>query len=326
MEMMLTLLVALFVSIFAHEMGHYLAARMIGFNIEEFSVGIGPKLIKKSMGGTLFCLRLIPIGGICLIEEIGRINADDIHNVRTLNVKKMWVLISGPLASLLVAILFLSFAGSVTGVRVIEVENDQLIESGISSGYRLRQVGGHRIYRINDIENLLIPNSVNRLGFWDAYGNSNEVLIEVSGSHLHGITFSRDTFLQRVNISIREIGELILVFFESFRGIFTSGETEYIVEDDLQLSSHSISENNPLPSTSLPFSHRANILLIFIGAVSSGIFYFNLLPLVFLDGHKILCSLVPAISGKELTKFMSGVMIAIGVVLVLTYILLRLLQ
>lgn len=57
----------LLVMITIHEFGHYLAGRLLGFRIEEFSVGFGPALFKRrsKKTGELFALRLIPLGGYC---------------------------------------------------------------------------------------------------------------------------------------------------------------------------------------------------------------------------------------------------------------------
>lgn len=49
-----------------HELGHYVAAKILGFTVEEFSVGFGPKLLsKRRKNGELFSLRMFPLGGFC---------------------------------------------------------------------------------------------------------------------------------------------------------------------------------------------------------------------------------------------------------------------
>ena len=49
-----------------HECGHYLAGRLLRFRIQEFSVGFGPALFKRTKkDGEVFALRLIPLGGYC---------------------------------------------------------------------------------------------------------------------------------------------------------------------------------------------------------------------------------------------------------------------
>ena len=53
-----------------HEFGHYIAGKLLGFKINEFSVGFGPALFKKrsKKTGVLFALRAIPLGGYCAFD------------------------------------------------------------------------------------------------------------------------------------------------------------------------------------------------------------------------------------------------------------------
>lgn len=48
---------------FVHEFGHFIAAKKAGVCVETFSVGMGPKLLKKVVGETEYCLSAIPLGG-----------------------------------------------------------------------------------------------------------------------------------------------------------------------------------------------------------------------------------------------------------------------
>ena len=57
-----------------HEFGHFTAAKLCGVRVEEFALGMGPVLLKKQKGDTLYSLRALPIGGFCAMagedEEI----------------------------------------------------------------------------------------------------------------------------------------------------------------------------------------------------------------------------------------------------------------
>lgn len=69
-----------------HELGHYLSGKILGFKINEFSIGFGPKLFSKKSkkSGELFSVRAIPLGGYCAfagedeLEEERRRNAENI--------------------------------------------------------------------------------------------------------------------------------------------------------------------------------------------------------------------------------------------------------
>ena len=51
-----------------HELGHFLAARLCGVRVNEFSIGMGPLLWHRETGETRYSLRLLPIGGFCALE------------------------------------------------------------------------------------------------------------------------------------------------------------------------------------------------------------------------------------------------------------------
>ena len=56
------------VLIFVHELGHFLAAKASGVQVNEFSMFMGPAIWKKQKGETLYSIRCIPIGGYCAME------------------------------------------------------------------------------------------------------------------------------------------------------------------------------------------------------------------------------------------------------------------
>ena len=72
--------VALFsLLIFLHELGHFVAAKLSGVRVNEFSMFMGPAIWKKQKGETLYSIRCIPIGGYCAMEgEDG--GSDDPHS------------------------------------------------------------------------------------------------------------------------------------------------------------------------------------------------------------------------------------------------------
>lgn len=51
------------VIVFIHELGHFLAAKACNMRVDEFAIGMGPIVIKKKYGETLYSIRLLPLGG-----------------------------------------------------------------------------------------------------------------------------------------------------------------------------------------------------------------------------------------------------------------------
>ncbi len=54
--------------IVVHEAGHFAVAKWTGVRVNEFSVGMGPKIVQKKKGETMYSLRWFPIGGYCAME------------------------------------------------------------------------------------------------------------------------------------------------------------------------------------------------------------------------------------------------------------------
>ncbi len=70
--------VILLVMVMVHEFGHYVAGKILGFKINEFSIGFGPAIVRKrsKKTGEVFALRVIPLGGYCAFD--GEDDDDDV--------------------------------------------------------------------------------------------------------------------------------------------------------------------------------------------------------------------------------------------------------
>ena len=61
-------IIAFGVLVAVHEGGHFLSAKAFGVKVNEFALGMGPKILKKQGKETLYSLRLLPLGGFCAME------------------------------------------------------------------------------------------------------------------------------------------------------------------------------------------------------------------------------------------------------------------
>ena len=64
------------VIIMIHELGHFVAAKLFGVKVNEFSLGMGPALVRFTRGETDYRLRLLPIGGFVAMEGENEISGD----------------------------------------------------------------------------------------------------------------------------------------------------------------------------------------------------------------------------------------------------------
>lgn len=118
----IALIVLLFL-VMVHEFGHYTAGKLLGFKIEEFSIGFGPKIFqRKKKNGELFTLRAIPLGGYCAFDGEDL----DSNSPTAFNNQKPWkrliVLISGVVFNFLSAVIFSFILLTTIGYEKVEVK------------------------------------------------------------------------------------------------------------------------------------------------------------------------------------------------------------
>ncbi len=142
---------ALAALIIIHELGHFIAARLLKIEVEEFGLGFPPRLLTLfTAGGTRFTLNLIPLGGF--VRPKGE---NDPNVPGGLAAASPWVrlgvLSAGPIANLLVVVLLYAVIFSKIGFPVLD--QVQIIE--VMPNSPAEQAGlmpGDLILKVNDQE------------------------------------------------------------------------------------------------------------------------------------------------------------------------------
>ena len=122
-----------------HEYGHYIAARLCGVKVLEFSVGFGKKIFGKKLGKdqTEYKVCALPLGGyVKMLDEregeVGNHEKNRAFNNQSL-LKRSFIVFSGPLFNFILAIFFyfLIFIGGYEGFKPIvgAVENNSIAEN-----------------------------------------------------------------------------------------------------------------------------------------------------------------------------------------------------
>ncbi len=139
-----------------HELGHFLAAKLCGVKVNEFSIGMGPVIWQKETEETAYSLRLFPVGGFCAMEGEDGESGDARSFVRQSFWKKVWILAAGSLMNLLAAVVILLalYAGSdyllTDAVVGVAPEFEQTGEDGLMEGDIIYKVNGYRTYLQGD--------------------------------------------------------------------------------------------------------------------------------------------------------------------------------
>jgi regulator of sigma E protease len=116
----LTFLAVLGIIVLVHELGHYIAARLMKIRVEVFSFGFGKRLFGKKIGATDFRVSLIPVGGYVRMageEEVDAEHPSSDQFMAKNRAQKIFTLVMGPAMNLVLA-LFLIVAVNMGGVEV----------------------------------------------------------------------------------------------------------------------------------------------------------------------------------------------------------------
>lgn len=146
--------------VLVHEVGHYIAARKCGVMVEEFAIGMGPKVFGVQRGDTLFSLRAFPLGGFC--KMLG--DEDESSDGRAFNnkpvYKRMIIILAGAVMNILLALIVFTLLVFFTGVGTPIVytvhENTPAANAGIQSGDVIRRINNRNIRLQNDISLALL--------------------------------------------------------------------------------------------------------------------------------------------------------------------------
>lgn len=148
MNIIIALLV-LSVIVIIHELGHFILAKANGVGVKEFAIGMGPRVAQIKKGETVYCIKLLPFGGSCMMVGEDE-NSDD---EKAFNNKSVWARISiiaaGPVFNFILAfILALIIIGNIgyDPCMVYSVkEGSAAYEAGLMEGDRIVQVNNRSI-------------------------------------------------------------------------------------------------------------------------------------------------------------------------------------
>jgi regulator of sigma E protease len=149
--------------VFFHELGHFLMAKLFGVRVEVFSIGFGPKLLKKKFKGTEFAVSLIPLGGYVKLFGDDPFKKDEIpESERDVSFSfkrkwaRFWIVFGGPLANFIFSLVLfwgLSFYGeTVPELRLGTIKTESYFhEMGLRSGDLLVGVNGSPLFGPSDL-------------------------------------------------------------------------------------------------------------------------------------------------------------------------------
>lgn len=301
--------------IIPHEFGHFAVAKAVGVQVNEFSIGMGPKLWNKQKGETMYSLRLFPIGGFCAMEG----ENEESDNPRAFNNKsplaKIAVLIAGALMNIITAwliIVILVFSYGTASTTIDEVKTDSpAATAGVLPGDEIVSINGQKADNWNKIVKE-IKSSDDKLSIVVLRENKKHQFEmqpeKLDGQNVIGIT-SRLTrnpgkAIKGGTFVTYEMGKSMLV---AFKGLITGGISTKDIAGPVGMVSM-VGQTSKL---------GIQYVAAFVALVSLNLAIINLLPLPALDGGRILFVFIRSITGRMISDRTEGIIHAVGMGLLL---------
>ena len=337
MSIIFAILIFSFV-IFIHELGHFLAAKGFGVQVNEFSLFMGPAIFKKQVGETVYSIRCIPFGGFCAMEG----EDEDTDNPRSFQKAAWWkrliILVAGAAMNLVAGVLIMMIFFVPVKELVMPVISSFTDystvcgEDGLQVGDRILEVDGEKIYvqadfslmltlNPGEVHDLVVERNGQKVVLDDFRMERHEVIDEEGNSRmLYGMNFTlvespslgarlRYGLLNAVD-SVRNVRLSLQMVFTGKVGIQDVGGPVMIVDQMSQVAQASKNWTAALMN-----------MLLYGGIIAINLAVMNMLPIPALDGGRVfslvVVTVIEAITKKKVNPKYEGYIHAAGMILLL---------
>jgi regulator of sigma E protease len=325
-------IVGLSLIVIVHESGHFLAAKASGIYVEEFFIGIGPKIFKiKSKSGTSYGISAVPVGGYNKLLGMDRSEAvpagmeeKAFHNKSFF--KKFLVCISGSGFNIIFAVIlimiFLSMGVFAPSTTIEYIQPDSPADmNGFEKGDDVIALNGRDIESWDDFSTITKEYPDQEVTY-TIIRDGEEMEIEARLENIEGQGFlgisplyvkERLSFFEIVEESFKILWD-VCVFIVKAVGMLFRGE----------LSFSEARPVSPIGVVSI-FQQSVNMgfqdFIFFVALVSIMLGFGNLLPILPLDGGNILLVVIESIRKKPVPKKVFEIFNSIGIFILLSILL-----
>lgn len=314
-------ILAFSVLIIVHELGHFILAKLNGVKVEEFSIGMGPKVFGIKGKETEYLIKAFPIGGY--VKMLGE--EEQSSDSRSFSCKspsrRLSIIAAGPIMNFMFAVVIFSIIGSIRGfyIPVVDkVDKDTPAYSvGIKQGDKIISVNNKKITTWDDFYTIVYMNKGENLNIQLLRNDETKVvnvmpvLYKEENRYIVGVyptLLSSPGISKSLSYGITQTNTLIKQTFGALKTLFTGKAS---VDDfggpiSIIRISTKVAESGIVP------------LAAFAASLSVQLAIFNVIPFPALDGGWIFLLLFEIITRKKINDNKVGVLNYIGFAILMT--------
>ncbi len=318
-------ILAFLVMIAIHEFGHFIAAKLTGVRVNEYSIGFGPAIFKKQGKETLYAVRILPFGGYCAMEGEDETSSDPRAFCNARAWKRFIIIVAGAFFNLLLGFIIVMITLIPQKMYASNIVA-QFDENAVSCNYGLKvndeilEIDGRKIYTYYDLS----------YAFTNKDGGKINILVERDGKEveLKDVRFATKTDKDITYLTLdfkvygykNSFGNFIK---QSFKTTLSFGAVVWRSLIDLICGRYGISAvSGPVGvtaamSTAAKFGIMNFLPIIALITINLGIF--NMLPVPALDGSRALFILIEIIFRKPVPAKYEKVIHAVGLAALLLF-------
>ena len=322
--------------ILLHELGHFVAAKLSGVQVNEFALFMGPAIWKKQVGQTLYSLRCIPIGGYCAMEGENEDTDSPYSFQKAAWWKRLIILVAGSFMNFLTGLVIFAivFAPAKQFIvpEIAQVDEGCTIvrEDGLHVGDRFLEINGEKVFVHSNFSLLLGLNG----------GDVHDLTVERDGEVLKFKDYKLEKHLfpgeqvERYGFSFgvedATIGNRIKYLWntalDSVRTVRLSLQMLFTGQAGVKDMTGPVGIVQMMSTTAQASETALDALLnmlYFGGFIAINLAVMNLLPIPALDGGRtfflLLISLIEAVTRKKINPKYEGYIHGAGMILLLAF-------
>ncbi|MFI3226847.1 MAG: M50 family metallopeptidase [Clostridia bacterium] len=314
--------------IIIHELGHFATAKLSGVQVNEFWLGMGPTILKKTYKDTTYMLKAFPFGGAVVMEgeDGGSTSAKSFGKAKKFN--RAIILVAGAFMNFVlgfVIILLLSMPIKQVASTTIESFADGFTyssELGLLENDTFLQIDDTKIRQNNDI---LLALNINIEQIYDITVLRDGEKVFLESFELKPATFVDDgveSYRYGLNFAIENMSIFDRLSYALDTSL-TYAKLVWLGLEEMVSGNVSVDDMSGPVGITVMIGEAASVSMAtmwnFVAFISINLGVMNLLPLPALDGGRLLLLFVEAIRRKPLNPKIEGYVHGAGLLILLTF-------